>query len=146
MANEPVVFDLTPRNVRRAQKRGGSTFRGQVEHIIAAQVDGLPVGTTFTVGTIPNGAAPLIEFVGLATDTVLTLKSLNGATVTMSPELAAAAISYLATNWLLWFHDKAGDDVAGLAANNQWEALGRYIYHSRRFTETEIAAIARYFD
>jgi hypothetical protein len=130
MANEPVVFDFTPPCVRRAQKNGGSTFRGQVENIIGTQVDGLPVGTTFTVDTIPGGSAPLIEFVGLATDSVLTLKSLNGATVTMRPEAAAAAISYLATNWLLCYHHSSGDDVAGLAANNQWEALGRYIYRS----------------
>lgn len=146
MANEAVVFDFTPPAVRRAQKRGGSTFRGHVENIINAQVDGLPVGTTFTVGTIPSGAAPLMKFVGVATETVLTLKSPNGAVVTMSPEVAAAAISYLATNWLLWYHHNAGDDVAGLAANNQWEALGRYIYHSGRFTQANIAAIAGYTD
>jgi hypothetical protein len=146
MTNEPVVFDFTPPSVRRAQKHGGSTFRSQVENIITTQVHGLPVGTKFIVGNIPSGAAPLIEFVGLTTDTVLTLKSLSGATVTMSPEAAAAAISYLATNWLLWYHHNLGDDVAALAANNQWEALGHYIYRSGKLKKSDIAAIARYAD
>jgi hypothetical protein len=146
MANKPVVFDFTPPGVRRAQECGGSTFRGQVENIITTQVDGLPVGSTFTVGTIPGGAAPLIKFVGLATNTVLTLKSLDGAIITMRPNVAAAAISYLATNWLLWYHHYSGDDVSALATNNQWEALGRYIYRSGRFKQSDIAAIARYTD
>jgi hypothetical protein len=146
MANQPVVFDFTPPSVRRAQNRGGATFRGQVENIISTQVDGLPVGTTFKVGSIPGGAAPLIEFVGLATDTVLTLKSLNGASVTITPMVAAAAISYLAANWLLWYHYNTGDEAAALAANNQWETLGRYIFLSGKFTEDEIAAIAEYTD
>jgi len=146
MANETVFLDFTPPSVRRAQKQGGSTFRGQVENIIGSQVDGLPTGTTFTVGTIPGGAAPLIEFVGLATAIVLTLKSLNGATVTLRPEAAAAVISYVATNWLVWYHHSSGDDVAGLIANTQFEALGRYIYRSGRFTQADIAAIARYTD
>lgn len=146
MANQPVVFDFTPPSVRKAQKRGGSTFRGQVENIITTQVQGLPTGTTFTVSTIPGGAAPLIEFVGLTTGTVLTLKSLNGSTVTMSAKAAAAAISYLATNWLLWYHHNLGDDVAALAANNQWEALGRYIYRSGKLKKSDIAAIVRYAD
>ncbi len=146
MANQPVVFDFTPTSVRLAQKREGSTFRGQVENIIDTQVHGLPVDTTFTVGTIPGGAAPLIQFVGLTTGTVLTLKSLNGASVTMRPKVAAAAISYLAANWLLWHHHNSGDDVAGLIANNQWEALGRYIYCSCKFKQSDIAAIARYSD
>jgi hypothetical protein len=39
MANEPVVIDFTPPSVRRAQKHGGSTFRGQVENITLRQVD-----------------------------------------------------------------------------------------------------------
>jgi hypothetical protein len=146
MASEPVVFDFTPPSVRRAQKRGGSTFRGQVENIINTQVHGLPKGTTFKVGTILGGAAPLIEFVGVTTDTVLTLKSPNGASVTMRPKVAAAAISYLAANWLLWYHHNSSDDVAGLIANNQWEALGNYIYGSGRFTQRDVAAIALYTD
>jgi hypothetical protein len=149
MANTSVrsnVIDLTPPSVRRAQESGGSTFRGQVQNIIATQVEGLPVGTAFTVGTIPDGSAPLIEFVVLANDRVLTLTSPNGTTVTMRPRVAAAAISYLAANWLLWHHHYAGDDVAGLIANNQWEALGRYIFRSGRFKQTDIAAIALYTD
>jgi hypothetical protein len=146
MANETVFLDFTPPSVRRAQKQGGSTFRGQVENIIGSQVDGLPTGTTFTVGTIPGGAAPLIQFVGISTDTMLTLRSLNGATVTLRPEAAAAVISYVATNWLVWYHHNSGDDVAGVIANNQFVALGRYIYRSGRFTRADIAAISRYTD
>jgi len=146
MANQPVVFDFTPPSVRMAQKRGGSTFRGQVENIINTQVHGLPVDTTFSVGTIPGGAAPLIQFVGLTSDTVLTLKSLNGASVTMRPKVAAAAISYLAANWLLWYHHNSGDVLSAFIANNQWEALGRYIYCSCKFKQSDIAAIARYTD
>ena len=146
MAREPIVFDFTPPSIRRAQRLGGSTFRGQVENIIATQVEGLPVGTAFTVGTIPRGAAPLIEFVGLTTDTVLNLNSPNGSTVTLGLKAAAAAISYLAANWLLWYHHNSGDDVAALAANEQWEALGRDIFLSGRFTESDLAAIALYFD
>ena len=146
MGNQPVVFHFTPASVRRAQKQGGSTFRGQVENIIATQVDGLPTSTKFTVGTIPGGAAPLIEFEGISTDTVLTLKSLNGISVTMTPKVAAAAISYLAANWLLWYHFHSGDEKAALIANNQWEALGRYIYRIGRFTEDEAAAVASYTD
>lgn len=146
MANTPVVFDFTPHSVRRAQKRGGSTFRGQAENIIVTQVHGLPVGTTLAVGTIPSEAAALIEFVGISADTLLTLKSLNGVSVTMTPNVAAAAISYLAANWLLWYHYNSGNEAAALAANDQWEALGRYIYLSGRFTEEEIAAVAWYVD
>lgn len=146
MKNEAMVFDFTPPSVRNAQECGGSTFRGQVENIIKTQVDGLPVGTTFTVGTIPGGAAPFIEFVGLSTDAVLTLKSLNGASATMRPKVAAAAISYLATNWLLWYHYNSGDHLAVLAVNNQWEALGRYIYCSCKFKQSDISAIAKYTD
>ena len=146
MANQPVIFDFTPPSIRTAQKSGGSTFRGQVENIIATQVEGLPVDTTFTVGSIPGGAAPLIEFVGLTADTVLKLTSPNGMTVTMRSEVAAAAISYLGANWLLWYHHNSGDDVAGLIANNQWEALQRYIFLNAKFTEEEIAAIAEYTD
>ena len=146
MASEPVVFDFTPPSVRKAQKQGGSTFRGQVEYIITTQVHGLPDDTTFTVGTIPGGAAPLIQFVGLTTDTVLTLKSLNGASISMRPKVAAAGISFLAANWLLWYHHNSGDYVSAFIANNQWEAVGRYIYCSCKFKQSEIAAIARYTD
>jgi hypothetical protein len=146
MASEPVVLDFTAPSVRRAQKRGGSTFRGQVENIIATQVAGLPDGTTFTVGTVPDGTAPLIKFNDCPADTVLTLNSANGSTVTVGIKAAAAVISYVAANWLVWYHHYSGDDAAGIAANMDWEALGRYIYRSCKFKQSDIAAIAQYTD
>lgn len=150
--NDRNAIDITPPEVEAMSSRGGSSFLRHVENIIATQVDGLPDGTTFTVGTVPGGAAPLITFAGYAAGGRVDLRSLNGQVVHLNPRAAAAAISYVAVGWLMWNIHKAGlgnppnGSEVMHAAVAQFRALRSYIFEGTNFTAVERSAIIAYTD
>jgi hypothetical protein len=100
----------------------------------------------FDVVLLPDNKTPVVEFHQFPEGTMLRLKHPLAGSVTLGLKAAAAAISYVAMNRVIWAAHEAGKTEASQVADGYWNAIGKYIFHTRTFGKDEQLCIRRYAD